>query len=344
MSISQNDIARAAGVSQRAVSFALNGKPNVSQEKREKILRVAQKMGYRVNASARAMRTQSTGAIGVLVQHYTSEEAMLEGINRVLQEAGYHTIIEQYGGVLKLDANKSRLLLERVVDGLIIINADDSVTDLVHNQFHNLASQMVWLESAYFGPTGCVRRDETAVAQHAVQHLADKGYDRILYIERHAGVEPGRKQFPYSGGIHYSCLQRHIASQEMAQKIGIDFDWTDSMLRLEPLTSEQLAAKLDLSRGDRVAILAYDFWVAEWANRRLLKLGLDCPKDYGLLCLDEHRQFKTANIWPELSRYTFDRMQAGQKAARMVLGMVSQEQDHNISQLVGPEMIAGQTV
>jgi LacI family sucrose operon transcriptional repressor len=343
MTVSQYDIAKAAGVSQRAVSFALNGKPNVSKEKREKIIKVAHKMGYRPSASARAMQRRSTGAIGVLVQHYTSEEAMLEGINRVLQSAGYFTMIEQYGGVLKLNADQSRLLLERVVDGLIIINADESVTDQVHAQFDNLSSQMVWLESAYFGPSGCVRRDEAAVAEHAVQYLASKGYNRILYIERHAGLEPGRKQFPYTGGIHYSCLSRHIAAQETAEKLGLNFAWIDSMLRLEPLTAEQLAEHLDLANGDRVAILAYDFWVAEWANRRLLKLGLDCPKDYGLLCLDEHRQFKTANIWPELSRYTFDRMTIGQQAARMVLQMVS-EQSHGPSELIGPELIAGQTV
>lgn len=343
MSVSQYDIAKAAGVSQRAVSFALNGKPNVSKEKREKIIKVAHKMGYRPSASARAMQRRSTGAIGVLVQHYTSEEAMLEGINRVLQDAGYFTMIEQYGGVLKLDANHSRLLLERVVDGLIIINADESVTDLVHSQFNNLASQMIWLECAHFGSTGCVRRDESAVAKHAVEHLAAKGYDRVLYIERHAGLEPGRKQFPYSGGIHYSCLDRHIAAQQTAENLGLKFDCIDSMLRLEPLTSEQLAEHLDIQHGDRVAILAYDFWVAEWANRRLLRLGLDCPRDYGLLCLDEHRQFKTANIWPELSRYTFDRLAAGQQAANMLLGMVS-EKSQIASHSVGPELIAGETL
>ena len=67
MGISQYDVAKAAGVSQRAVSFALNGKPNVSKEKRAKIIEVAKKMGYRPSATARAMQRRSTGAIGVLV-------------------------------------------------------------------------------------------------------------------------------------------------------------------------------------------------------------------------------------------------------------------------------------
>ncbi|MFG0250948.1 MAG: LacI family DNA-binding transcriptional regulator [Phycisphaeraceae bacterium JB051] len=343
MSVSQYDIAKAAGVSQRAVSFALNGKPNVSKEKREKIIRMAQKMGYRPNASARAMQSRSTGTIGVLAQHYVSEEAMIAGINQKLQQAGYYTMIEQYGGVLKLDANKSRLLLERVVDGLIILNADDSVTQLVDNQFSNLSSQMVWLESSHLGSTGCIRRDEDAVTEHACNCLKSKGYDRVLYIERHAGLEPGRKQFPYTGGIHYSCLARHLGMQSHAQQVGLQFNWIDSNLRLEPLTSQQLSEHLDLKRGDRVAVVGYDFWVAEWVYRRLLKLGLDCPDDYGLLSLDEHRQFKTANIWPELSYYKFDRHHAGHLAGQMVLDLLK-KQTPCPSHLFGPEFIEGQTL
>ena len=343
MGISQYDVAKAAGVSQRAVSFALNGKPNVSKEKRAKIIEVAKKMGYRPSATARAMQRRSTGAIGVLVQHYNSEEAMLEGINRTLQKAGYCTMIEQYGGVLKLNPDQSRLLLERVVDGLIIINADESVTDLVHSQFASLASQMVWLESAYFGADGCIRRDEAAVAEHAVKHLASLGYDRILYVERHAGLTHGKEQMPYNGGIHHSCAHRRDAVKSTCEQLGLDCSAIDSQLRLTPLTSQQLAAQLDLKRGDRVALLGYDFWVCEWANRRLLEIGLHCPKDYGLLSLDEPRQFNTANIWPELSRYSFDRMHLGQQSAQMLLGMLEHKTPMP-SELFGPQLFAGQTL
>ena len=40
-----SDVARAAGVSSSAVSYALNDKPGVSSETREKVLRVAETMG-----------------------------------------------------------------------------------------------------------------------------------------------------------------------------------------------------------------------------------------------------------------------------------------------------------
>ena len=49
------DIAREAGVSRAAVSFALNDRPGVSPSTRAKILEIAARMGWRPNATARAL-------------------------------------------------------------------------------------------------------------------------------------------------------------------------------------------------------------------------------------------------------------------------------------------------
>ena len=49
-----SDVARSAGVSNSAVSYALNGKPGVSQKTREKILRVAEAKGWKPNSAAKA--------------------------------------------------------------------------------------------------------------------------------------------------------------------------------------------------------------------------------------------------------------------------------------------------
>jgi DNA-binding LacI/PurR family transcriptional regulator len=49
------DVARRAGVSATAVSFAVNDRPGVSPETRERILDVARELGWRPSASARAL-------------------------------------------------------------------------------------------------------------------------------------------------------------------------------------------------------------------------------------------------------------------------------------------------
>ena len=49
------DIARRAGVTKAAVSFALNNQPGVSQSTRERILEIAREIGWQPNSAARAL-------------------------------------------------------------------------------------------------------------------------------------------------------------------------------------------------------------------------------------------------------------------------------------------------
>src|SRR5476651_2522116 len=66
------DTAEKLGVSVATVSNALNGKRNVGQAMRQKILRAAQDLGYRPNRAAQAMRTGQTQAIGLVLPDLTN--------------------------------------------------------------------------------------------------------------------------------------------------------------------------------------------------------------------------------------------------------------------------------
>lgn len=59
------DVARRAGVSRGAVSYALNGLPGVSEATRTRILAVADALGYRANTAARALARASSRMIGL---------------------------------------------------------------------------------------------------------------------------------------------------------------------------------------------------------------------------------------------------------------------------------------
>lgn len=61
------DIARTAGVSSTAVSFALNGRPGVAEPTREKIMAIARDMGWTPNSAARALSTSRVNAIGLII-------------------------------------------------------------------------------------------------------------------------------------------------------------------------------------------------------------------------------------------------------------------------------------
>ena len=61
------DVAKAAGVSNSAVSYALNGKPGVSEKTRKRVLEVADSMGWKPNSAAKALSVARTHSIGVVM-------------------------------------------------------------------------------------------------------------------------------------------------------------------------------------------------------------------------------------------------------------------------------------
>lgn len=82
-------MARAAGVSTTTASDALNGRGRCSPETRERVVRLAEKLGYRANPSARSMRSQSTGIVAVMARierEATWSAGDLEFLTRITQE------------------------------------------------------------------------------------------------------------------------------------------------------------------------------------------------------------------------------------------------------------------
>lgn len=67
MSVTISDIAKAANVTKATVSYVLNNKPGVSEETRERILKLMKEMNYHPNAVARGLAGQSTGMLGLVI-------------------------------------------------------------------------------------------------------------------------------------------------------------------------------------------------------------------------------------------------------------------------------------
>src|SRR5207247_11215329 len=125
----RKDGARAAGVSEMAASSALNGgrrgSVRVSVETRERVLAEAQRLGYLPNASARALKTQRTNALGFVTDMIGGEPNFyfLEVFSGVMQGAagaGQTTSVFTLG---HWDEAPARIpaLGDGRVDGLILL-------------------------------------------------------------------------------------------------------------------------------------------------------------------------------------------------------------------------------
>ncbi|MGW6992929.1 LacI family DNA-binding transcriptional regulator [Streptomyces sp. NPDC054946] len=123
------DIARQAGVSQSAVSFALNGRPGVSQDTRTRVRRVAEELGWQPNSAARALSGERSGAVGLVLArpaHTLGVESfflqLVSGIQEVLSAARTALLFQVVEDIDAECAIYRRWWAERRVDGVLVVD------------------------------------------------------------------------------------------------------------------------------------------------------------------------------------------------------------------------------
>lgn len=90
------EIARECNVSATTVSNILNGKPKVSEQTKQRVLKTVEKMGYRPNYIAQGLRNQRTKTIGIIAEDIAqfSTPEIVEGIMGRCEDKGYRTIVK----------------------------------------------------------------------------------------------------------------------------------------------------------------------------------------------------------------------------------------------------------
>ncbi|MEU0795780.1 LacI family DNA-binding transcriptional regulator [Amycolatopsis sp. NPDC005961] len=166
------DIAREAGVSKGAVSYALNGRPGVSEATRHRITRIARELGWSPSSTARALSGGRAGAIG-LVLDGPSElvvPALLDGFSQEL-------LVQVVPGREAALAVHRRWRAERKVDGALL-TGPGCAAELVR----------IGLPAVVLGGPGglpgvpSVRLDDTAGAAEALEYLAALGHRHVVRI------------------------------------------------------------------------------------------------------------------------------------------------------------------
>lgn len=130
------DVAKMANVAPSTVSKYLNG-GSVKEANIQAIRNAIAALDYRVNPFARNLKTQRSHSVGILLPDMTASfwGNMVIGLDRVLRENGYHSLISCYNTNHGLERNYLQFLLNAGIDGLIYIPEN-----LTSNEFHELTS------------------------------------------------------------------------------------------------------------------------------------------------------------------------------------------------------------
>lgn len=268
--VTQEQIARKLGISRQLVTFALAGYPQVSETSRKKILAAAQKMGYRPNPHARALKRSRTGIIALWIpdqisSHYTH---VARELNHLAKKARHELIITDVGN----DRSAEQVLSHVPMDGVFAVDAPHAVE--AHLQSAAARSIPVISIGAHRPEQAdYVQVDLFAGASKAMQHLIASGYRRIV----HATFEQ----------TSHTNATRRLAYEKAMQQAGLkpEFFYYPLSEQQRPIVRQSIK---DFVRenGCPEAIFCHSDDVALAVYRGLCDLKLRVPRDVALVGCD----------------------------------------------------------
>lgn len=307
------DIAREVGVSPSTVSRVLNGSKRVADDKRDLVLAAIKRHGYRPNPAARGLVLGSSMTIGVVMQDISSPffARMISGIEQGLAHTEYRPMFASTHWREEHDegeAGSLQLLLERRVDGMIILASRIADEDLrrvaEHTPLVIVARSVPGLEQQ------CIAIDNHDGGYRATRYLIGLGHTRIAHIAGTPGHPDAIDRF--------AGYRRALAESGLTAEPGciVEGDFTEeSGLR----AIEQIVA-----RGERFsAVFAANDQMAYGAMLGLSNQGYQIPTDVSLVGFDD--QFLSAYTLPPLTTVRQPSVAMGRAAAEAMLRLLQSE-------------------
>lgn len=307
------DIARRAGVSKGAVSYALNGRPGVSEATRQRILAIADEIGWNPNSAARALSGAAARAVGLALcrsARVLSAEPfymeLISGIEAELSARSYALTLQVVGDQDAEIAVYRRWWGERRVDGVLVcdLRADDRRVPVLEEL--RLPAVVIG-GPAGVGGLASVYSDEGAALVETVEYLAALGHRRIARV---AG--PAELVHTAIRGEAFAAVCRR--------------------LRLSPVTATSdytgqdggRATRRLLSMAGRPTVIIYDNDVMAIAGLSVVQeMGLTVPADVSIVAWDDSPLCRL--VHPPLTAMSRDIPGYGANAARQLLAAIAGE-------------------
>jgi LacI family transcriptional regulator len=132
MQVTIKDIARAAKVSDTAVSLAFQEKSRISQKTREKVLRIASELGYVPNTTAQKLRMGKTKIIAFIINDITNPfySLMVKEAEKIIESQGYEMVSANSNWDPKREEQIIRKMIQMRVEGVIFCLSEKNMNGI----------------------------------------------------------------------------------------------------------------------------------------------------------------------------------------------------------------------
>ncbi len=290
------DVAAAAGVSRATAARALGGYGRVSDETRSVVRKHAQALGYQANRLAQGMVTGRTLTLGFVSADMADAffGQTMRGFTDIARAQGYDVIITNSEEDPRLERRAVETLLQRRVDGILLAPTQ---LDKPRHLEAVLASGLpvVQIDRSVRGlAADAVLIDNVGAAREAVNHLIERGHERIGLLTAGlaegdpvaqldaVAVDPVHAQTPLSRAVGYLSALRSAGLPVEAPLIA-----SASSAALYADRAEAAVAGLLAQPAPPTAILAVDGTLTLCAFEAVQDSGLRFPDECTVLGFDD---------------------------------------------------------
>ncbi|GHJ38472.1 LacI family DNA-binding transcriptional regulator [Streptomyces sp. TS71-3] len=305
------DIAKETGLGLGTVSRALSGAPRVSPATRRRVEEVAERLGYRSNGLARALRRSQTNVIGLVIpdmenEFYTSGAAILQG---VLASQGYRLLLGCNNSDPETDRELLASLVEQRVDGIAHTPCDPDGSRVAREMSPGMPVVEYARRSA-LDTVDSVTGDEQQGSAQIVAHLAALGHTRIAMVSGPPGLSTTVARV---AGFEEACRRLRLRKRDCPQLSGrYDAEWgSDAVLRILRDHPEVTAVYASSSR------------IVLGVLETLRRAGVSVPGQMSVAGFLNPQWFRIAG--PPLTTYELPLREMGDMAAQLLLQRLGEE-------------------
>lgn len=299
------DVAAAAGVSMGTVSRVAAGSSRISEPTRARVLEVMRDLAYQPNAAARAMRTNVSKTIGLLIPDMTCPifVQVAVGAEEVLSRRGYMLFTFSSNRQESREVEFLNAARQRQMDGLIVSVTDETSAETTR-QLSAMQVPIVVLDRELPIDADVVLNEHYAAMSTLMANLISLGHSRIGLICAPQSVRPGRERVrAYRDALAKAAIAldaRLLRAKGQGDAFGA-FEAHDLLTGAEPPTA-MIAAGSDTFYG---------------ALRAVRALRLEIPRDLSFAGADNGLVGEITG--PAITMIERDMREAGRRAANLLL-------------------------
>ncbi|WP_118782520.1 substrate-binding domain-containing protein [Haemophilus haemolyticus] len=323
------DIARLAQVSTSTVSHVINGSRFVSDEIREKVMRIVAELNYTPSAVARSLKVRETKTIGLLVTATNNPffAEVMAGVEQYCQQHQYNLIIATTGGDAKRLQQNLQTLMHKQVDGLLLMCGDSRFqADMELTVSLPLVVMDWWFTELNADK---ILENSELGGYLATKALIDAGHRKIGII---------------TGNLKKSVAQNRLQGYKNAlseAKIALNphwiveshFDFEGGVLGIQSLLAQSSRPTAVFCCSDTIAVGAY---------QAIQQQGLRIPQDLSIMGYDDIELARYLS--PPLSTICQPKAELGKLAVEALLQRIKNPNENYRTLVLEPTCVLRESV